>query len=124
VQWKKLGPGIMAQMKNVISTDPRTPSALVLVGIPGSGKSTFSKELCKHGPWVALHTDSIEIFSLFVECSRYLALMAWQVHVCQDELKTRKVCKAVIENAIDRGMSVIIDRYLSLCVCVCVCVCH
>ena len=51
-----------------------TPSILLLVGLPGSGKSTFSTELCRLLPW------------------KY-------VRVNQDELKTRGKCIAAVEAA-------------------------
>ena len=62
-----------------------TPSILLLVGLPGSGKSTFSTELCRLLPW------------------KY-------VRVNQDELKTRGKCIAAVEAALADGLSVVIDR--------------
>ncbi len=59
-------------------------SGIVLVGIPCSGKSTFSRAL--------LERDR-----------------SWR-HINQDQLKTRKHCKQVIERALDCGLNLIIDR--------------
>ncbi len=58
---------------------------LVLVGLPGSGKSYFASKLEKES------------------CSQY-------VRVNQDSLGTRKKCETACRQALSRGKSVIIDR--------------
>ena len=57
---------------------------LVLVGLPGSGKSHFSSKLCAQDK-------------------------KW-TRVCQDILKSREKCKTAVYDALSRGQSVVIDR--------------
>mmetsp|Transcript_7150 Transcript_7150/g.9271 ORF Transcript_7150/g.9271 Transcript_7150/m.9271 type:complete len:288 (-) Transcript_7150:149-1012(-) len=58
---------------------------LLLVGIPGSGKSTFAYSLEKAMPW------------------RYR-------RINQDSLGTRKKCESLCRNSLESGYSVVIDR--------------
>lgn len=60
-------------------------SLLLLIGRPGSGKSTFSAALCRSMPW------------------KY-------VRVNQDELKSRSACEAAMQRALRCGQCPIIDR--------------
>ncbi len=55
---------------------------LVMVGMPGSGKSTAAKQLAERG-WARVN---------------------------QDEMGTRKVCEARLEDALRAGRSVVVDR--------------
>ena len=61
-----------------------TTILLVLVGLPGSGKSHFSSKLCAQDK-------------------------KW-TRVCQDILKSREKCKTAAYDALSRGQSVVIDR--------------
>lgn len=61
------------------------PSMLLLVGLPGSGKSTFSTALCRSMPW------------------KY-------VRINQDELKNRPACERAMRRALDAQKCPIIDR--------------
>ncbi|CAN8074735.1 unnamed protein product [Agarophyton chilense] len=63
-------------------SDLPPPRMLVLVGIPGSGKSTFSKHLCEVG-WA---------------------------RVSQDELGNRRKCETKTVRHLRDGLNVIIDR--------------
>ena len=56
---------------------------LLLVGLPGSGKSTIASKLREKGWWV----------------------------VCQDHLGSKEACVREMRRALDRGKSVVIDRY-------------
>lgn len=58
------------------------PKMLILIGLPGSGKSTFANKL----------TD-----------------IGW-VRVNQDELGTRKKCESIVTNGLNQGKSVVVDR--------------
>mmetsp|Transcript_32663 Transcript_32663/g.128335 ORF Transcript_32663/g.128335 Transcript_32663/m.128335 type:complete len:220 (-) Transcript_32663:1739-2398(-) len=60
----------------------KPPHVLVLVGIPGSGKSTFANRLVERG-WV---------------------------RVCQDVLGTRTECERVATLSVMEGKSIVIDR--------------
>jgi predicted kinase len=61
------------------------PFLLLLVGLPGAGKSTFAKEM------VALMPDKY-------------------VRVNQDELKTRQKCENLARRTIDEGKCPVVDR--------------
>lgn len=65
--------------------DSFQPFMIVLVGVPGSGKSTFADMLVKGNP------------------SRY-------VRVNQDKLKTRKKCERLCRGSLQKGKVPIIDR--------------
>lgn len=52
------------------------------MGVPGSGKSTFAKQLIPYG----------------------------YVRVNQDDLGNRKKCERVAKQALDQGKSVVVDR--------------
>ena len=67
------------------NSNSNPPCILVLVGLPGSGKSYFASKLEK------------ESFSQYVR-------------VNQDALGTRKKCETACRQALSRGKSVIIDR--------------
>jgi len=56
---------------------------LVLVGLPGSGKSYFASKLSKE---------------------------KWGIRVCQDVLKSKEKCKIAVQEAFLEGKSVVIDR--------------
>ena len=63
-----------------------TPVVVILIGIMGSGKSTFAKNVVARSP-----------------ASRW-------VITCQDELGSRDKCESVARAALQRGQSVIVDR--------------
>eukprot|EP00871_Galdieria_phlegrea_P003646 jgi/Galph1/4282/GphlegSOOS_G2903.1 len=64
-----------------ITTQER-PMVLLLVGLPGSGKSTFAEQLEAKG-WV---------------------------RICQDELKSRYVCEEYLRNNLVHNSRIVIDR--------------
>lgn len=67
-----------------IEAAPKGPEkqVLILVGLPGSGKSTFAKKLEAAG-WI---------------------------RVCQDDLGSRNACKNRMEDALRKGRKVVVDR--------------
>ena len=65
--------------------DSSKPFMIVLVGVPGSGKSTFAEMLVNGNP------------------SKY-------VRICQDKLKTRKKCEKLCKRSLEKGQIPIIDR--------------
>ncbi len=71
----------------------QTPICLLLVGLIGSGKSTFAAELARR----------------CVPGSCSSSLSSWVV-VCQDELGSKKKCAAAITAAARAGRCVIVDR--------------
>jgi len=83
-EWKRNAKEILELLKIKLKYDNRVPIVILLVGIPGSGKTTFSKNLIQKN-------------------------CAW-MHVSQDELKTSRMCKLYIEEGINRGMNIVIDR--------------
>jgi predicted kinase len=85
-QWSKWSRDIMelvvgAPNPNKV-TKQMVPQVLVMVGIPGSGKSTIANEL---------------------------VAMGWE-RVNQDDLGSRRVCETRMEDALKRGKSVVVDR--------------
>ena len=69
----------------------KEPVMVVLVGLPGSGKSHFCLDLFEE-QGSSEHADK-----------------GW-VHVCQDTLGTRKRCEALVTETLESGRRVIIDR--------------
>jgi predicted phosphohydrolase/predicted kinase len=78
-EWEKFGKAIMQYYKK---GETNMAKVYVLVGLPGSGKSTVAKKLQEHG----------------------------FVRVNQDELGSRNACKKVVAEALKKGVSVVIDR--------------
>ena len=74
---------------------PYTPQPVIpiLVGLPGSGKSTFSRYLCETAYYRRGHSSNER----------------WKV-VNQDHLGDRRTCERVAANHLRRGGKVIIDR--------------
>ena len=68
-----------------------TPSLLVLIGLPGSGKSTFCEQLAT------------------AQQGRDNPLQVYQ-RVNQDELGDRHACRAAARNYLLQGQSVVVDR--------------
>jgi predicted kinase len=60
----------------------KPPVCLIMVGLPGSGKSTLSKELERYG-WIRVN---------------------------QDELGNSEECKKLIQKSLRKNLSVVIDR--------------
>ncbi|KAK1743225.1 bifunctional polynucleotide phosphatase/kinase [Skeletonema marinoi] len=85
VTTKRKGAQIQAQKQLSSNSNSNSQCILVLVGLPGSGKSYFASKLEK------------ESFSQYVR-------------VNQDALGTRKKCETACRQALSRGKSVIIDR--------------
>jgi len=84
-QWQKWSKDIMDLIFGIPHPTKRStglPQVLVMVGIPGSGKSTIANELVTLG---------------------------WE-RVNQDEMGTRKVCEQRMEQALQKGKSVVVDR--------------
>lgn len=79
-EWDKWAKEIMAYVAKVPVNDKR--EVLILVGIPGSGKSTFAKRLVEKD-WVRIN---------------------------QDELGSRNKCKDLMEKSLKANKRVIIDR--------------
>lgn len=66
-----------------LSSGRAAPRMLVLVGIPGSGKTTFGERLCSLG---------------------------WGDRLCQDELRSRPAVERAVVEALVAGRNVIVDR--------------
>ncbi|CAG8505360.1 13636_t:CDS:2, partial [Dentiscutata erythropus] len=69
----------------VIKKNESKNRALICIGVPGSGKSTFSKSLCQAYPdkWYRIN---------------------------QDDLGTRQSCEDLFKAKLNEGMNVIVDR--------------
>jgi len=84
--WNKFKGDILELVEGIAPPEFRaqdaSPQVLVMVGIPGSGKSTIANELVKLG---------------------------WE-RVNQDEMKTRKMCETRMTQALEKGKSVVVDR--------------
>ena len=79
-EWNKFGKQVLASV-NVDRPDDKR-EVLILVGVPGSGKSTFAKELEKTG-WIRVN---------------------------QDDLGSRNKCKTLMSEALANNKKVIVDR--------------
>ena len=102
--WKHYSKYFAELLKTTLSTVRHAPPAIILIGVPGSGKSTFSSAMLKGSA-------------------------LWR-HVSQDLLGTKKVCRTVMEEATQGGFGVImyvpqsvfplflslIGRVLALCI--------
>jgi len=77
--------------------------AIITVGIPGSGKSTKAKELCKSGGWVNLNRDDIR-FSLFGASTWH----DYKFTRAKEDMVT-DVQTAMAESAAKQGKNVIIS---------------
>uniref|UniRef100_A0A7S0ZIR1 Uncharacterized protein n=1 Tax=Timspurckia oligopyrenoides TaxID=708627 RepID=A0A7S0ZIR1_9RHOD len=71
-----------AKDANMTSTQRKVQRVLLMVGIPGSGKSTVSRRFEQFG-WTRIN---------------------------QDELKTRKKCEALFSEAYQNGRNIVVDR--------------
>lgn len=83
---------------------PGSPIVLVLVGVPGSGKTTFADRLGPPAPagpraGAKAHGGGVQ--------GREASL--WR-RVCQDLLGNKDACKRAAESCLRQGQSVIIDR--------------
>lgn len=78
-EWNKFGRAVMAYLKE---SEANIARMVVLVGLPGSGKSTVAKELEKHG----------------------------FVRVNQDDLGSRSACKKLAADSLKAHKNVVIDR--------------
>lgn len=78
-EWSKFGKAVM---EYVTSGKQKDCEMIVLVGLPGSGKSTIAKILAQKG----------------------------YVRVNQDDLGSRNACKKIAEEALMKNKSVVIDR--------------
>jgi predicted kinase len=95
--------------------DPQfEPFMLLLVGLPGSGKSTFAKALIEAMPYKVRESQillrsflrySLKLFNLLPRlCLRQFT------RINQDELGNRQKCEAKARMALDEGKCPIIDR--------------
>jgi predicted kinase len=89
-EWIRFGKDIIELVEGIpnassSSFQPSTQVMIMLVGIPGSGKSTFATKL--------------------VEATGDI-----YVRVNQDEMGNRQACEAVARTALKKGYSVIVDR--------------
>ena len=78
-EWDKFGRAVMQYYQK---GEANTAKMFVLVGLPGSGKSTIASKLQEHG----------------------------FMRVNQDELGSRNACKKVVAESLKKGISVVIDR--------------
>ena len=79
-EWSKFNGPVMGYIQQL--KDSEKKQLIVLVGVPGSGKSTFAKKLEKAG----------------------------YIRVNQDDLGSRKACKRAVENAFNNKQKVVVDR--------------
>lgn len=72
------------------STSPSHPIILILVGLPGSGKSNFASALVTRSPhrWARINQDTIN----------------------KGKRGTKELCLAAAQSALSRGCNVVIDR--------------
>jgi predicted kinase len=85
VQWQRWSKDVMDLISGIPHPTKRSvgvPQVLVMVGIPGSGKSTIANQLVQLG---------------------------WE-RVNQDEMGTRKACELRMEQSLQKGKSVVVDR--------------
>lgn len=80
-EWNKWGRQVM-RLLEIKENGEVHNKVMILCGLPGSGKSTFAKELESKG-WVRVN---------------------------QDELGSRKTCKKVMSEALKDGFNVVVDR--------------
>jgi predicted phosphohydrolase len=79
-EWGKFGHEVMKFANEVVG---RKNHVIILVGVPGSGKSTYAESLNKIGQYT---------------------------RICQDELGSANACKEAMADAIRRGENVVVDR--------------
>ena len=78
---------------------PQRPPALVLVsGLPGSGKSHFSRELCRRHPLAHLDSDALR-----------RALFPNPTHSAQESARLFAACHELLDRLLDRGVSTVLD---------------
>ena len=84
--WKRLGDDIMRMTANrpnfTQSANRKSPKILIVMGLPGSGKSTIANKLAKVG-WTRVN---------------------------QDEMGNRKAVEASAKTALSKGLNVVVDR--------------
>lgn len=80
--WRHYSRYFAELIKTHLASALHAPPAIVLIGVPGSGKSTFSSMLLSASP-------------------------LWR-HVSQDLLGTKKACRAVMQEATQAGLGVIV----------------
>eukprot|EP00927_Polykrikos_kofoidii_P003756 TRINITY_DN11516_c0_g1_i1.p1 TRINITY_DN11516_c0_g1~~TRINITY_DN11516_c0_g1_i1.p1 ORF type:complete len:307 (-),score=40.61 TRINITY_DN11516_c0_g1_i1:80-1000(-) len=78
----------------------RRPMMLVLVGLPGAGKSTLAREI---------ENRSDAEYHISETSATNVQGCAW-VRVCQDVVKNREACLDQAKNALAAGIAVIVDR--------------
>ena len=72
---------------------------LILVGIPGSGKSTFAKELVKNNNYVRVNRDDMRQMLKGQDMCHYLI----------EQLITI-MCNSIIREALENNMNVVVDN--------------
>jgi atypical dual specificity phosphatase len=79
-EWNKFGKQVM---DFVAGQEPKTAEMVLMIGLPGSGKSTIAIEMERSGEYVRVN---------------------------QDEIGSRNACKKMVEKHLSKNKSVVIDR--------------
>eukprot|EP00913_Durusdinium_trenchii_P019571 g18398.t1 len=83
------------------------PLVLVLVGLPGSGKTTFAQKLAPSGRTIRKPVPTSDRETQLPEDRGNS--VRWQ-RICQDLLRSKEACLRAASKALEEGFSVIIDR--------------
>ena len=75
-----------------------TPSLVLVSGLPGSGKSHFSRELCARYPLAHLNSDSLR-----------RALFPRPTHGAEESARLFAAVHALLEQLLSRGVSAVLD---------------
>ena len=77
---------------------PSNPRLLMLAGLPGSGKSTFARQITSHQPFLVLESDRLRKI-----------LVARPQYTAEEHSRVFRACHRLIEEFLAQGYPVILD---------------